>query len=1178
MRNISVKIQLLPILIFVALSSPVQSLIAQELKFKHFSIDDGLSQNTVSCILQDDKGFMWFGTQDGLNQFDGYTFTVYRTDSQDSTSISGGDIQSLWVDHIGRLWVGTDGGGLNLFDPKTKTFKHYTHDPKNPSSLSNNSVKAICEDINGQLWVGTLYGGISILDERSQTFRHLKNDTKDPSSLSSNTVQTIFKDHNGRIWVGNNRGGLNLFDPATNTFEHFNHDPKNPFSLSNDYVISIYEDNRHQLWVATFSGGLNLFDPTTKKFERYLHDPKNSFSLSSDHVTSIFEDDKGRLWMGTIGGGMNLFDRETKTFKCYLNDPKDPLSLSNNNVECIYKDHSGRLWLGTFGGGVNLVDTKIKPFEHYQSSGKSPFRLPDNNVFTICEDRSGFFWVGTFGGGIAGFNQKTKMAEYYKNDPADVFSLSNNSVLKMYEDQDEQLWVGTYSGGLNLFDRKTKKFEHYRFNPEDSSSLSNDFIQSIYQDKSGNMWIGTFDGGLSLFDVKTKSFKNYKKNPSKPSSLSDNNVQTIYEDRNGLLWIGTFEGGLNLFDHKTEKFEHYKHDPKDPSSLPSNVVFSIYEDHNDRLWVATGGGGLSLFNRDEKKFITFNTKHGLPNNLVYGVLVDGQGRLWLSTNNGISRFTPPSDSALAKGNKGIFRNYDVTDGLQSNEFNQSSYFLGKDGKMYFGGVNGLNVFHPDSIQDDSYVPPIVLTRLEVFNKPIDVGKNYDGFVLPASITEAKELTLSYKQSVFTLEFSALSYIQSERNRYAYKLEGFDTDWNYTDANRRFATYTNLDPGTYTFHVKGSNHDGVWNEEGHTLKIIITPPWWETLLFRIVLVMTLYGVVILFFILRTRNIRKTNQKLKGLVDQKTKELQETNEVLIKREKEIKTQNEILHEQGEELAAQNEELVQSQEEASAQRDLLAQQNKVLTEAQRVIEQHNESLEAEVIKRTQELLEYNQQLEQFAFISAHNLRGPVARILGLGQLLDLEKNNTTQKEQIYPKLIRTTQELDEVVKDLNLILDLKKNNDSVIVDVDLDVEISSVCQNLEKEIEATQASISTDFTQVKSIRTVKAYLDSVIYNLMSNAIKYRHPDRTPVIHIKAEKTENEVCLSITDNGLGIDVDLFRDKLFTLYQRFHTHVDGKGMGLYLVKTQMTAMGGRIEIESKVDSGTTFSAYFKQK
>jgi signal transduction histidine kinase/ligand-binding sensor domain-containing protein/DNA-binding response OmpR family regulator len=749
---------------------------------------------------------MWFGTGDGLNRFDGYTFRIFRNDPQNPNSLSNNFITSIFEDRSGALWIGTN-DGLNLFNRQSESFTRYQNNPQNPNSLSSNAVFSIYEARSGALWIGT-GNGLSLFDRRSQSFTCYQHDPQDPNSLSNNTIASICEDRSGALWIGTN-DGLSLFDRRSQSFTRYRHDPQEPNSLSNNTITSICEDRSDGLWIGT-DNGLNLFDRQSKSFTRYQHDPQNPSSLSTNAVSSICEDRSGALWIGTYEG-LNLFDRHSKSFTRYQYDPQNPMSW----VWVIYEDRSGALWIGTRGGGgLNLFDRQSKSFTRYRNDPKSVNSLSNNSVRPIHEDRSGALWIGTENG-LNLFDRQSQSFTRYQNDPQNPSSLSTNHISSICEDRFGALWIGT-GNGLNLFDRRSQSFTRYKTDPQNPRSLSNNFVWFIYGDRSGAMWIGTNDG-LNLFDHQSRSFTRYRRDPQDSNSLSNNNVTSIYEDRSGALWIGTRGGGLNLFNRTSKSFTRYQNDTQNPNSLSSNLIGPIYEDHAGAVWIGTFDG-LNLFDRASGVFKHFREKDGLPNNVVYGILEDGSGRLWLSTNKGISQFDPRT---------GEFRNYDASDGLTGNEFNVGAYCKTHDGMMYFGSVNGVTAFHPDSIRDNPYVPPVVITDLLLFNKPVEVGADYEGFVLPQSVTTADEVVLSYRETVFALEFSALCFVSPGKHKYAYRLEGFDKGWMATDARKRFATYTNLDAGTYVFRVKGSNHDGFWNEEGRSLRIIITPPWWKS---------------------------------------------------------------------------------------------------------------------------------------------------------------------------------------------------------------------------------------------------------------------------------------------------------------------------------------------------------------
>jgi serine phosphatase RsbU (regulator of sigma subunit)/ligand-binding sensor domain-containing protein len=768
------------LLITLGLPSASQAQDAK-IKFERISLEQGLSQSVVTCILQDSRGFMWFGTLDGLNKYDGYGFTVYKYDPLDSSSLSDNSISAIYEDDSGRLWIGTR-AGLNKFDRKTEKFTRYQHDPANPHSLSHNAVTSIYADSpatagRNMLWIGTFAGGLNKL-------------------------------------VLSPADGGEGSDRQKEQFVHFKHDPKNPSSLSHDRIWSIYEDQSGSLWITTIGGGLSRLsrdDREKEQFIRYQHDPPNPTSLSHNTARPIVEDKSGTLWIGTSGGLSRLIrdDREKETFVHYPNDPADPNSLSNNDVWSIYEDQSGTLWIGTYGGGLNKFSKEKEKFAHVKKDPANPNSLGHNMVMSICEDHTGTLWIGTGGGGLDKLDAKSRGFINYRHNPADPYSLSNDGVAAIYEDRSGTLWIGT-GEGLNKLDRDRGRFIRYQHDPANPHSLSAMGVSAIYEDDSGTLWIGTGNGGLNKLDKANERFVHYQHDPANPSSISDNTVYAIFENDAHSLWIGT-TSGLNKFDKAKEQFIHYSHDPANPKSLSNNRIFSIYADPDSAesvLWIGTWGGGLNRFDIKSETFSHFTERDGLPNGVIYGILGDNGGNLWLSTNRGLSNFDPKTKT---------FRNYDVDDGLQSNEFNQGAYFKSKAGEMFLGGINGFNRFYPDRVKDNPHVPPVVLTAFKKFDKLVE---------LDTAIAEVKEIKLSYKDNFFSFTFAALDYTNPNKNQYAYKLEGFDSDWIYC-GTRRYASYTNLDGGEYLFRVKGSNNDGVWNEEGITIKIIVTPPFWKT---------------------------------------------------------------------------------------------------------------------------------------------------------------------------------------------------------------------------------------------------------------------------------------------------------------------------------------------------------------
>ncbi|HEY42863.1 MAG TPA: GAF domain-containing protein [Anaerolineae bacterium] len=826
---------------------------SRHIRFEHLTIEEGLSVTGVVDILQDQTGFMWFATEDGLNKYDGYTFEVYRHDPEEPNSLTDSIIVELYEDKAGNLWIGTYSGGLNRFDPIREQFTHYRNNPDDPNSLSDNQVTDLLEDHSGAVWIGTA-NGLNRLDLNGESWRRYQNDPDDPTSLSADYVVSIYEDSNGNLWVGTTEG-LDRFETETEQFIHFSNNPADPNSLSGTLVQTIFEDRSGQLWIGTYDGGLNQFDRQNETFIRYPYDPGNPNSLSSENVKSIDEDTWGDLWIGT-DGGLNRFDREEEIFIHYQTNPDDPYSLSHNDVECIYEDRSGGLWIGTAYGGVNHYDRLSEQFSLYQMDPNDPNSLSLNSIWSIWENPAGVLWIGTNGGGLNRFDREKGVWTHYQSEPENPNSLSNDIVMDVYEDQTGTVWIGTWGGGLNRLNPKTGRFTHYRSNPEDPRSLSSDAVWLVYEDHVGALWVGT-SNGLNRFDRETGQFTRFLHNPEDATSISDSTIGSIYEDRSGTLWVGTFNG-LDRFDRDTESFSHYFHDPDDIQTLSHDIVFTIHEDSAGILFVGTFGGGLNRFDRESGSFTHYTVKDGLSNDVVYGILEDDQGHLWLSTNNGLSRFDPVLET---------FRNFDVRDGLQAREFNYNAYFKSSSGEMFFGGVGGLNAFHPERIVDNPYVPPIVL-------KTISQGGEL--MVLDKAFEYITDVTLQWPSNYFDFEFVALNFFQPEQNLYAYKLEGFDEDWNDI-GTRRFGRYTNLPGGTYTLRLKGSNNDGVWNDGGASLRITVVPPLWETWLFRGIFLIVVVGGLIVGYQWRVRSIEARSRELKFQVESRTKELASLNDI-------------------------------------------------------------------------------------------------------------------------------------------------------------------------------------------------------------------------------------------------------------------------------------------------------------
>ncbi len=771
-------------LFFLLLVTSIQS--QSGIAFNHLNVENGLSQSAVTCIFQDNDGFMWFGTQDGLNRYDGYNFKIFKNIADDSTSLSDNFIFSIYEDDAGFLIIETQTGKLNRYNPITETFKLVTQDSFKPNQRRLNSVQAVFYDQSDIIWTG---------------------------GLSKET-------------------GLIMENKKTGVIKNYRHNPNDKNSLSDNKVYSILRDSKGSLWIGTVNG-LDKLNEKTGKFQHFRNIPGDAGSLSDNWVWPIFEDSKGNLWVGTVKGGLSKYDHITNTFINYKNDPANPKSISDNFIFSIYQDKSGLIWVGTNAGGVNYFDPSSQVFEHYFNIPKNKNSLSDNTVYSMFADRKGNYWIGTKNGGLDKFNYYQKKFTNYSHQPSNPNSLINNSVQIIYEDKSGLIWLGTFNSGMNSFDPEKEIFKSYLHNPNNPNSLTDNRIYSIIEDREGIIWIGTYAGGLNRLDKKTEMITSFKHIENDSTSISSNNVWSIAEDNSGRLWLGTFGGGLNMFDKATKKFKHFRNNPANPESLGDDNIIRVFKDSKNNIWLGTTKG-LCRYYSDSKKFKMYSEKDGLSNNFIYGILEDNKGNLWLSTNNGLSKFDPKKET---------FKNYYAEDGLQNNEFNQNAFTKdNKTGNLLFGGLNGFNIFNPEKITGNTFVPPVEFINYIRYNTDDDEGKP----IFEKGISEMDEISITYKDNIVTLEFSALSYYNNFNNQYKYKLEGFSKNWIQLGNNNR-VTFTNLSPGNYVLNVIGSNNDGVWNETGKSLLIHVSPPWWKTNI--------AYAIYVILFVGMLYSIRK-----------------------------------------------------------------------------------------------------------------------------------------------------------------------------------------------------------------------------------------------------------------------------------------------------------------------------------
>ena len=1043
-----------------------------------------MTTNTVTAIAEDTFGFIWVGTNSGLNRFDGVQFQHYYS-SEELNTLSDNVVGSIYIDSNEDIWV-SGRSSMSRYRRETDDFVRYElSDPTGSGTYRR--ARTITEDSRGILWVGGGHHSLYYFDGLQDRFVPYE-------PLDSRDITAIFICASDYIWATTESNGLKRIDIENGDITSFFHDPDDPNSISINNTNAVVQDRMGRLWVGSQFGGVNrlVIQPDgIVTFVRYLNEPGKPKVLENNYIYTMYADPDGRIWLGNDNGGLHLYDYDRDLFHHYDSDPDDPYSLSHPSVSRIFQDSAGRLWVGTALAGLNVSDQFAFKFRHHHTRSRFSHRLNNNIIRDFVEDRDGNMWIATDGGGLNYLDRSTGHFRALTHDANDPRSLLSDAVVSITRDPHGRLWTGTYNGGIQiLMDEELGTFVTMEELYGLPSTLFRNPFDLHFDREEPYLWVAELRQGVARFHTETGEVRHFRHITDDSTSLTSSFVLHIFEDSRNNLWFASSNGLSKLTPENKHAgiFRRYWHDNSDTSSLPGTTIRQITEDGLGRLWITTDLG-LAMYQPGTDDFFVFSDSDGLPHNDLRSIAADDNNNLWIGSVQGLTWFQPETSQ---------FHNYREQDGLQGDEFTPYAGHRLHNGELLFGGMNGFNVFHPDSIRTNQYVPPVYITDFKLFNNSVTVDQ--PDSPLERHIMMTEQITLAYWQNVVTLDFIALNFTNAEQNRYAYMMEGFDANW-IQAGTQRSATYTNLNPGTYRFRVKASNNDGVWNEEGATLAIVIVPPFWETTWFYALIV--LFGLLVLYtgFQIKMRSVRSRNQQLEEMVSQRTQELEERNRQL-------------------------------------------------------------KLEIDEKQRVYSVL-------------AHDLRGPFMSIIGFSEYLaeKLAESKDQENREISRMILESSKNLFQLLENLLEWASAKRRNLKPRKErLDLHKMISKAIKTNQLSAESKRIRLKNDCPQSTRALGDKNMIQTVLRNLISNAIKFSGEDSEVTVTVQEE--HGGYVISVSDSGIGMTEEEQEKILSAMggYRRTGTKGEkGIGFGLMLSQDFIRENGGRLWVQSEKEQGSTF-------